>query len=443
MRELEHLTSEATLGDLPLHDLCISHKTLGKAVAELFDQNQDLPGILVEDESGSINLISRQRFHERMSSPYGLELFLKRPIATFLEMCHYGDQVMEVLVLSHTESIDIAVRQGLQRNARNVYEPIIVIFEDETLPEFSVRSLLDFQVLLLAQAHLLGQANQRILEQQRETELYLKKYHQQQRKVQVYNKQLRAQQTVIQERNDALERQQAELVKQSQQIQALNDRFLDVGAMLSSEIRKVFQATFAGVNTICRNADRVLSVGSTLEREVQGLHQISDSISKVSRQVHHLSVKASIVANQSQQTPSGFSTINEEISNLLSGTFDASKRLTQISERFTQQIQGLSQSAQSGMNTARSLISEMAEAQAAINELETLIKQSYCHIVGNSDLKVESFPTAKITLKASSNSQASREISPQNQSHIAAESALVEPALQVVERADSEHCEVG
>ncbi|WP_353260029.1 hypothetical protein [Prochlorothrix hollandica] len=432
MHELERLTSEATLGDLPLQDLCISHKTLGQAVAELFDQNQDLPGILVEDESGTIRLISRRRFHERMSSPYGLDLFLKRPISAFLDMCHYDDQMMEVLVLSHGESIDMAVRQGLQRNARNVYEPIIVIFEDETLPEFSVRSLLDFQVLLLAQAHLLGKANQRIREQQQETELYLKKYHQQQRKVQAYNQKLKVQQAVIQERNDTLEQQQADLLEKSEQIQELNARFLEVGAMLSSEHRKVFQATFAGVNRICRSADRILAAGSTLEEEVQVLHRISDSIAKVSRQVHHLSVKASIAVNQSQTIPSGFSTINEEISHLLSGTFEASQQLTQASDRFTQQIQDLSQAAQSGMNTAHSLISDMGEAQAAINELDILVKQPYRQVLGTA--AADATPGPEPTPGLPSPRQVSRPL--------ATEEFAIEPTLQAAVKTAHASCAV-
>lgn len=385
MAKLEHLkdlTIDATtVGDLPLHDICVSDRTFGKAVSELFEQNPNLPGILVEDENGSTSLLSKQRFYERLSSPYGLELFLKNPISSLLNMCRQNGQVMEMVVLHHSETIEFAVQRGLQRSPGNLYEPLIVVFEDVNLPDFSVQLVLDFQVLLLAQAQLLSQANARIQEEQEKTKIYLSKYRQQQQKVQEYNKKLQAQQAVIQERNHTLEQQQAELLEQSQQIQELNHRFLQLGELLSSEGRKVFQATFAGVNTICRNADQILSAGSTLNQEVQTLEQISQSMVKVSRQVHYLSVKASIVVNQSKEVPSGFTTISEEMSNLLSGTFEASQQLSQVSEHLQQHIQNLTQAAQAGMNTARSLISQMREAQIAVNELEALVKQSQSSVL--------------------------------------------------------------
>jgi uncharacterized coiled-coil DUF342 family protein len=63
------------------------------------------------------------------------------------------------------------------------------------------------------------------------------------------------------------------------------------------------------------------------------------------------------------------------ISNLLSGTFEASEKLRLVSDRFHKRIADLTQSAQMGMNVARSLISEMGEAQIAVNQLEELVRQ--------------------------------------------------------------------
>ena len=375
MSDLQSLTLNTTIGDLPLHDACVSHKTLGQSIVKLFDQDSELPGILVEDDSGITILISRQRFHERLSSPYGLELFLNRPISSFLEMYRNSEHGIEMLVLPHTESIEDAVSQGLQRHIKNIYEPIIVIFEDENLPGFHIKSLLDFRILLLAQSQLLSQANEEIRKQQQQTQHYLQQYKEKQQEAEVYNQQLQAQKALIQERNEELERQKDQLMEKTQQIQELNERFVELGGLLSSEGRKVFQATFAGVNSICRSADQIVEAGAFLDKEVKVLQEISESITKVSRQVNHLSIKASIVANQSGDQVSGFSTINEEISNLLAGTFDASEKLRLVSERFHKRIADLTQSAQTGMNVARSLISEMGEAQIAVNQLEELVQQ--------------------------------------------------------------------
>jgi len=290
-------------------------------------------------------------------------------------MYRNSEHGIEMLVLPHTDSIEIAVSQGLQRHIKNIYEPIIVIFEDENLPGFQIKSLLDFRILLLAQSQLLHQANEEIRKQQQQTQHYLQQYKEKQQEAEVYNQQLQEQKALIQERNEELERQKDQLIEKTQEIQELNERFLELGGLLSSEGRKVFQATFAGVNSICRSADQIVEAGAFLDKEVKVLQEISDSITKVSRQVNHLSIKASIVANQSGEQVSGFSTINEEISNLLAGTFDASEKLRLVSERFHKRIADLTLSAQTGMNVARSLISEMGEAQIAVNQLEELVQQ--------------------------------------------------------------------
>ena len=373
MSEIEQITSQSTLGDLPLHDVCVNHQVLGRVVADLFEQNPKLPGILIEDEAGTLNLLSRRRFHERMSSPYGLELFLNRPIATFLDMQKHQNQSLEVLVLPHTESIEAAVQYGLQRTIENIYDPIIVVFKNDNLPVFEVRQLLDFHTLLLCQSRVMALANAEIQSKQAETDRYLQKYRQQQAKVQDYTKRLQEQQKIIQERNQSLEVLQAELIEKYGKIDELNRQFLEVGNLLSSEVTKVFQATFAGVNSICRSADRVVYAGELLEKDVNILNQISDSIAKVSRLAHHLSIKASILVNKSGLSTSGFSTVSEEISHLLSGTFEASKKITQVSDQFKTRISEVTQAAQDGTNVARSLISEMSEAQMALNQLESLV----------------------------------------------------------------------
>jgi hypothetical protein len=373
MTHFDNLTADSTLGDLPLHDLCVSHKTPGRVIAEHFVQDSGLPGILIEDDTGNISLISRRRFHERMSSPYGLEIFLNRPIATFLEMSQ-RERVIEVLVLPNTEKIDMSVRLGLGRSPDHCYDPIIVVFEDDNLPGFQVRSLLDFHTMLLAQSQIMSHTNQEIHRQKLETQRYLIKLNQQQQEVKKYANLLENQQGVIRERNRILESQQEELIYKSEEIAKLNQQFIEIGQLLSEEGQKAFQATFAGVNDICRNAEQIMTAGTSLRDELNTIGDISNSIAKVSRQVHHLSVKASIVISRSNDALSGFSSINEEIGNLVSQTFDAGKQIEQVATRFRQRIEEFTTSAQEGMTVARSLISQTEHAQIALNQLEQIVR---------------------------------------------------------------------
>ncbi len=88
-------------------------------------------------------MISRRRFLEYMSRPYGLELFSKRPIE-----CLYRSAETETLILNGDTLIVAAARHSLQRAAELLYEPIVV----EVAPQ--VYRLLDVHELLIAQSQI-------------------------------------------------------------------------------------------------------------------------------------------------------------------------------------------------------------------------------------------------------------------------------------------------
>lgn len=153
------LTPDSTVGELPGYHFSITKGIPGSHVALAFEQQPYLPGVIVLEDDRVLAMISRQIFLERLSQPYGLEIFLKRPIQSFLSITAIGDP----FILPATEPIDRAVQRSLQRPNKHLYEPILV--------EQSNRRwlLIDFQVLLLAQTQILSlqkeelqQANERI-----------------------------------------------------------------------------------------------------------------------------------------------------------------------------------------------------------------------------------------------------------------------------------------
>ncbi len=73
MSKLNQLTLNSTLGDFPLHDFQVNPKTPGKVLANVFAFRPDRPGAIMADESRMIGMISRHRFNDWMSSPYGIE----------------------------------------------------------------------------------------------------------------------------------------------------------------------------------------------------------------------------------------------------------------------------------------------------------------------------------------------------------------------------------
>jgi signal transduction histidine kinase len=121
-------------------------------VAYTFEQQPQLPGVIVLENDRVLTVISRQVFLERLSQPYGLEIFLKRSIRSFLLIVKPG----EPLQLSGTERIDEAVEKALERSSKQLYEPILVQDPDQDY------RLIDFRVLLLAQTQILSLQKQEL-----------------------------------------------------------------------------------------------------------------------------------------------------------------------------------------------------------------------------------------------------------------------------------------
>jgi len=156
--ELYQLSASATLADLPFYSCQVNYSTLGQEVFEKFDQQPELPGIFIIDNWQILTVISRQKFFEWMSRAYSLELYLQRPIQKFLGVYLSVAQV-DMLELSATCGINEAVELALSRPAKTLYEPIVVIFENNSL------ALIDFHVLILAQRQILEKQSQLLGEQ--------------------------------------------------------------------------------------------------------------------------------------------------------------------------------------------------------------------------------------------------------------------------------------
>jgi hypothetical protein len=370
-----HLTPSSTVADLPLHDCKVDSDTLGEVVAEQFERHPTLPGVIVVDHYQLLGIISRQSFQRRMMKPFALEIFLKRPLKIFFGLDEQPE-AQDYLQLLYTERIVDVVPMVLSRPVERLYEPILVVFQNDSLPDVKAYFLLDCQTLITAQSQILLVANQQIHHQKQKLRSYLAKLEAEQKRSKDYAYMLEEQQGMIQERNQLLENQQKELVQRSREVAELNQRFMQIGQLLSMEGKKAFQATFAGVNAICRSTNQIVNVGQSLNHELGTIHEASQVIANVSKQVQYLAIKAGgIGANQSVAQTSGFSTITSEISNLVTQTFEAGRQMDRIASRFKQRIQELTEAAQAGTSTARSLVTKIQQAQVALAELEALIYQ--------------------------------------------------------------------
>ncbi|OAB62019.1 histidine kinase [Leptolyngbya valderiana BDU 20041] len=138
-----NLSLDSTLAELSLHDCQIDVSRPGRDVVKLFDLDSLLPGVILVDRGHLVGVVSRRRFLEHMSRPYGVELFSRRPIASLYSFAH-----TEVLCCQRETLIVMAARRSLQRPPELLYEPILVEIEPNEY------RLLDVHQLLVAQSEI-------------------------------------------------------------------------------------------------------------------------------------------------------------------------------------------------------------------------------------------------------------------------------------------------
>lgn len=151
---LGNLNLESTLQELKLYEFQIESQQSGIEVAKAFDNNPLLPGAILTEQGQLLGMMSRRRFLEYMSRPYGLELFLKRPIKNLYLLAR-----ADTFILPSNTLIVNAAKESLKRPANLIYEPIVV----ETEPK--IYKLLDVHQLMIAQSHIHELATQLLNEQ--------------------------------------------------------------------------------------------------------------------------------------------------------------------------------------------------------------------------------------------------------------------------------------
>ena len=152
----------SVLAELHSHAFEVGPQSLGREVAEEFEARPELPGVIVVQQAGQqagqhrrvVGMISREKFLEHLSRPYGLELYMRRPIQAMLDA-----NEVEHLELPGSFGVHEAARIALSRTVDLVYEPIVIAHGDGKF------SMVGIHTLLLAQSHLLALANETIRRQ--------------------------------------------------------------------------------------------------------------------------------------------------------------------------------------------------------------------------------------------------------------------------------------
>ncbi|MEO0986970.1 MAG: ATP-binding protein [Cyanobacteria bacterium J06639_14] len=135
------LNPQSTLQELVLHTFQVEPSCLSREIAQAFQNNPLLPGVILVEHGKLVGMISQHRFLAKMSMPYSLELFAKRPLSAL-----YKFVATDILSLKGNTFIVEAANCSLQRSPQLLYEPIVVRLAPD------VYKLLDIHQLLLAQS---------------------------------------------------------------------------------------------------------------------------------------------------------------------------------------------------------------------------------------------------------------------------------------------------
>ncbi len=131
------------IGDLPLTEYSVPQDTPTEVVATYLENEPLAPGVILTNNNRLAGIIPRYKMFERLGHRYGVELFLRRPIS---EMDR--ELRAEVFILKSHLPINVAVKLALSRTQQNIYDTVIVEFEDGSM------RMLDMYVLLLTQSQL-------------------------------------------------------------------------------------------------------------------------------------------------------------------------------------------------------------------------------------------------------------------------------------------------
>ncbi len=150
---------ESTIQELSLYDFQVEATDAGSKIAQMLEAYPLLPGVILTDMGQFAGMISRRRFLEFISRPFGRELFLKRPVRAL-----YRFAQTEILIFPSDTLIVDAAKKSLVRSRELLYEPIVV--------QLSAKNycLLDAHELLVAQSNIHELAT-KLLRQQTQSQL--------------------------------------------------------------------------------------------------------------------------------------------------------------------------------------------------------------------------------------------------------------------------------
>ncbi|NJL20700.1 MAG: sensor histidine kinase [Leptolyngbyaceae cyanobacterium SM1_3_5] len=130
------LNLDSTLAALTLHQFQVESTCNGRELAQRFEQQPTIPGVIVTTQGQFCGMISRSRWLEFLLRPGGMEMAMMQPIAVLHSYARRSS-----LILPHTMPILAAAQRALRRDRDQQAEPIVVQFDAQTFRLLDVHEL--------------------------------------------------------------------------------------------------------------------------------------------------------------------------------------------------------------------------------------------------------------------------------------------------------------
>lgn len=370
--ETPKLSTDAKLRDLNLIDFQVSHETPCENVVRRLEDDNNLCGVVVTgDDGGIVGMLTRRAILEWMlSRPYGLDVFLNRPINSMIEF-HQRDYIL----VQGSSTVVEAAQHAFQRPEETIYDPVVVDLGNNDY------RLLDMPILLVAQAQVHLATQRKIEEQQEKMKSVLVALEKEKNRSLKYAQDLERQKSEILAQNLALEVERQAAQARSDELAQLNARILDISALLSEKGKSTFAATFEGVEKVRNLAEEIARSSQDLSSELREINTIADLIVEVAGYIRLLSFNAAVEANRSSGgTVGGFGAIAQEIRKLAGRTTEASSRIRGLADRIQRKSNNTVVAAQSSAEVVQSLSEQAQIAQEALDQLQSLLDNTQAQV---------------------------------------------------------------
>ncbi|MDX2273449.1 MAG: methyl-accepting chemotaxis protein [Cyanobacteriota bacterium] len=360
---MNELSTDAKLKDLDLIDFQVTEETPCENVVRRLEDDNKLCGVVVLRDGELLGMLTRRAILEWMlSRPYGLDVFLKRPISSMIEY-HQRDFIL----LPGESNVVDASTLAFQRPEETIYDPVVVEYAPNDY------RLLDLPILLVAQAQVHLATKRKIEEQQDNMKQVMVVLEKERVRSQRYAQDLERQQSEILAQNLALEVERQAAQARSEELAMLNSRILDISTLLSQKGRSTFAATFEGVEAVRSLAEEISRSSQDLQTELREINTIADLIVEVAGYIRLLSFNAAVEANRSGSSVGGFGAIAQEIRKLAGRTTEASSRIRGLADRIQRKSSSTVTAAQSSTQVVQSLSEQAQSAQEALDQLQSLL----------------------------------------------------------------------